>query len=170
MGQLSNFIEKNSPTSGILEKTGFIGIGAGKRTLHIPEQFTFQEIFGNSPAVYHHKGPLLPFTVLVNCLRHQFFSRAALTENKYIGRRTRHLFYKAVNLQHFTALPYHISKGIGFFYSLNKEGVVLFYALLAECIFNCRLEILNIEIFFEVIMGSFLHRLYGCLSRCIRGY
>ena len=47
-----NFIQKQSSLVGQLKETGFSSLGsAGKRPLHISEQFTFQKVFRYGAAV-----------------------------------------------------------------------------------------------------------------------
>src|SRR3990172_6290922 len=58
-------------------------MGAGKRTLNMPKQFTLYECVRNSCAVYSNKRLILSTAVIMYCLCNKFLSCPALSLNQH---------------------------------------------------------------------------------------
>jgi len=64
-------------------------MGAGEGALFVPEQFAFQQGFGDGAAIDRHKLSLLAAAFPVNGQGRHFFPRPALSQDEYrrVGRR-----------------------------------------------------------------------------------
>src|SRR5689334_10507512 len=72
------------------------------------EEFAFQEVFRNRPAIDGHKGAGLPTTVAMDRSRHQALSGPTLSSNQHGNFRWRHSPNNRENALHRRTGPQHI--------------------------------------------------------------
>src|SRR5579862_531897 len=98
---LADLVQEERALIGQFKLAQLLRVGVGERTAFVPEQFAFQEIFGNRRAVERDEGPLGARAVVVNRLGNQLFARAALAgdqnrrlqwrDHRYGAQRRLHL-------------------------------------------------------------------------------
>src|SRR5213593_177178 len=81
-GHVTDLVEEQCAAVGEF-KFSFLGIaGSGKRSLCVPEQFTFNQLFRNGGAIHFDKGRGRPMAHEVNVAADQFLSGSAFAVNK----------------------------------------------------------------------------------------
>ena len=84
-----NFVEEQCATVGFGDQPAMCHLGVGKRTAFMAEQFGFEQMVGQGPAVHRHERARAAHPVVVNGARRQFFARAgfALDQHRRVARR-----------------------------------------------------------------------------------
>src|SRR5208283_1242595 len=80
---LADFVEEDGAAAGYFEQAAFVLRGAGKGSLQIAEEFTFQQGFWKSAAVHRDKRFSGPRRADVDGARHQLFTSAAFAMDQY---------------------------------------------------------------------------------------
>ena len=79
------------PPWAISNSPFLVAVAAGKSSLHVPEEFTLQELGGNRAAVDRDEGPVAPGTQIVNGLGDQFLPGTALPRDQNRAAARAHL-------------------------------------------------------------------------------
>lgn len=82
---VSNFIKKQSASICKFEKTFFVLSGIGKGTLLMPEEFAFDECFGDCCAVYRHKRQFIAIAGKMDNAREDLFPGSVLSGDQHVG-------------------------------------------------------------------------------------
>ena len=82
---LGDFIQKNRAAVRLLKPADALGVRAGERALFVPEQFAFQQRFGNGGAVDLDQRPRRARTPGVNDIGHHFLAHAAFAGDEHAG-------------------------------------------------------------------------------------
>ena len=94
----------------VLELSDPIGAGVGKRALHVPEQFAFEDVFAEGRAIQRHERTILAWTVLVDRLGNKFLARAGIALNEHGGIGGRDPFQPIHHVVHLWADADHTFK------------------------------------------------------------
>ena len=78
-GQVADFVQKQGATMGQLKAPQTVGHGPGEGTFAMTEEFAFNQVTRNGPAIDGHKGPCGSRPLCMQRLRHQLFARPTLT-------------------------------------------------------------------------------------------
>ena len=73
-GQVGHFVEEEGTAVGMLEEAEAVLVGAGEAAFFVAEEFAFHQVFGDSTAVYSHKGAVTPLRELVDTARGLFLT------------------------------------------------------------------------------------------------
>jgi len=79
IGQFRDFIEKQGAVGSGFEASDTAFPGAGEGAFFVPEQFAFDQLFGNGGAVDGNKLPIFPLAMCMNATRYQLLAHAAFT-------------------------------------------------------------------------------------------
>ena len=109
--QFAYFVQKQRATVGRAYVALFIGMRAGERTLHMPEKFAFQQLLGDSAAVYRHITALAP-AVFVNALGGKIFAAACFAVNDDVGIGFCRLENLAVHAAHGLAFAHNVAQAV----------------------------------------------------------
>src|SRR5690606_14201478 len=98
--KLTDFIQEQRPSIGVLELTTAARHCTGKRSFYMAEHLTFHEILGDSPAIHRDEVSFSSVAPTVQLASNQLLARTCLTRNEHTDVRGRHLLQLAKNLQH----------------------------------------------------------------------
>ena len=118
--QCAQFVEEQRALVRFLEAAGPLASRAGKGAGFVPEQFGFDQRFGQSRAVHRHQRLVPARRKAVQTLGDQFLARSALSDNQHRaphGRRATgplHRVEKGARLPDKLVFPFH-GQGIGNF-------------------------------------------------------
>ena len=90
-----------------LEPTGAILMRTGEGTLHVAEQFAFEQAFAERSTVDANEGAGGSRTEFVQGMRYQFLASSRFTEQQDSGRRGRDLPRQTIDLVHRGAIANH---------------------------------------------------------------
>src|SRR5215470_15828532 len=121
---LADLIEENSSAARLFKQPFLVGKSAGERPFHVTEEQTFEERFGQSPAVDGQEKFIVPIAVSMNREGNELLSRAAITGDEHGCLGMGHLLDHLQDIADDFALADDIieMKGHWSYSSLNLSG------------------------------------------------
>ena len=104
-GQLADFIEKDRPSVGALERADAAPVRAGERAAFVTEQLAFDQLGGQRRTIDLHEGSGAPGRTIVKRLGHQSFSDATLATEKDCDVAVRNLSDRSRDSSHLISGP-----------------------------------------------------------------
>ena len=80
---VADLVQKYGALSRPLESPDLIPRSPGEGPFHVSEEFTFQEVFGECPAVHLDKGLQTSFPAVMQGIGNEFLARPALSDNEH---------------------------------------------------------------------------------------
>ena len=102
--QLSDLIQQQRASVGLLEQPRAVPSGAGERPFHVAEQLRLEQCVGDRSAVHRDEGTRRPGTGSVDRLRDDLFPRAALPSDQHRRGVAGHAPYDLQRVSHGGAL------------------------------------------------------------------
>ena len=102
-----DLVEKNCAAMCGLEPAGAILMRAGESSLHVAEQFAFEQAFAERSTVDAYEGTGGAWAEFVQGVSHQFLARSGFTEQEHSGRRGRDLPRQAIDRIHCGTVANH---------------------------------------------------------------
>ena len=90
---VADFIQEQRAAVGQFKTPGAAGDGAGECALLMAEQFAFEQLGGNRPAVNGHKGRVTAFGVVMQVARDHFLAGPRLAQDQHTGVGVGHLLH-----------------------------------------------------------------------------
>ncbi len=127
------------------------------------EQFAFQEVFGQGPAIHGDKGTVGPWALGVYGLCHEALARACLAGYQDIRVCFGHIQDQIKHIFHGLRLSDQTLKAV-YFLDLVFEHQILFgHILVIDDFFYQHSDLIGIERLEQVVPGTVFHGLDGCV-------
>src|SRR5215813_4947584 len=165
-----DLIKKNRAAVGCAEQTLGVRYGTREGALLITEQFAFNEILRQGPAVDSDKRRILLERVVMDASRYQFLSGSTFTRDQNsspVAAGCSHFFMHRL---HRSALADHIVEAV-LALKFGAQPVDLFRQLfLFDGSSNEKIQLIMIQRFLNVIGSSELHRRDGSFYSAVTGH
>ena len=126
---IADFIKEQGAAVGQLETPGTAGDRPGKGALLVAEQFAFEQLCRDRPAVDRHKRPVAALGVIVQVARDHFLAGARLAEDQHAGVGIGHLLHHLAHVLDRTAGADEAAEQIGFTVATALTGLVVHLAI-----------------------------------------
>ena len=126
---VADFIEEQGAALGQLEAADAAGDRTSEGALLVAEQFAFQQLGRNRPAVDRHEGRATTLGVIVQIARHDFLAGAGLTEDQHAGLGVRHLLHHLPHILDGPAGADQAAEQVGLALPATLAGLVVHLAV-----------------------------------------
>lgn len=126
---VADFVEEQCAAIGQLKAPGTAGDRPGKGALLVAEQFAFQQLCRDRPAVDRHKGPVATLGVIVQVARDHFLAGARLAEDQHAGVGIGHLLHHLAHVLDGAAGADQAAEQVGFTVTAALAGLVVHLAI-----------------------------------------
>ena len=158
-GGVADFIQKDRAAIGDFKQPGFIGHRPGKRPLHVPKQFAFEQGLRHGAAIHRHKRHRAPGTVIVDRARHQLFTRSAFPANQHIALGICDLAHHIEHLLHALTLSDDLRKRRLTRHFALQEDIFRRESPLLQSVADDQLHFIDLEGLGQVVIRALFHRI-----------
>jgi hypothetical protein len=126
---VADFVEEQGAAVGQFETPGTAGDRTGKGALLVAEQFAFQQLGRDRPAVDRHERRLAALGVVMQVARNHFLAGARLTEDQHAGVGIGHLLHHLAHVLDGPAGADEAAEQIGLAVTTALTGLVVHLAI-----------------------------------------
>jgi hypothetical protein len=167
---LADLIQEHRSAVSHLEEAALLAIGPGERPALVAEQLALEQRLRKSRASDVHERLRRTAAVVVDHLCREVFARSALArEQDRRGRARRDLLQQRLDGVESRAIPDNPTERVGLGLARSQRFHFTAQARRFERFVDQQRNLVQIEGFVRVVVGSLLHRLHGGFHAGIRG-
>ncbi len=164
-----DLVEKERAAVGGQESAGLVGDRAGERAFHVPEQFAFQQRFGQCAATDFDERLVPPRRAMMNRPGQQRFARAAFAGHQHRRPAVGDRLDQIENLQHLVIVPDDVLQAEAQIELLPERLVFEQQRLLPNRFLDDHADFIIHDRLGEIIERPHLRRFDGAFDRAVAG-